>query len=82
VPLNAVLDSIDVARENGMKATKTANKIADSSFAEISKEWIFEGTLGGDLPQLTGLLCKSKAPGSCSVLRFELFHFLQQPLER
>jgi hypothetical protein len=37
VPLNAVLDSIDVARENGMKATKTANKIADSSFAEISK---------------------------------------------
>jgi hypothetical protein len=51
VPLNAVADSIDVAREAGTKVTKKANEIVDNSFAEnLDKSGFLKELWGGRLP--------------------------------
>jgi hypothetical protein len=51
VPLNAVLDSVDVAREAGAKVTKKANDIVDNSFAEhLEQSGFLKELWGGRLP--------------------------------
>ena len=52
VPLNAVADSVDVAREAGTKITKKANEIVDNSFAEnLEKSGYLKEVWGGKVPQ-------------------------------
>jgi len=52
VPLNAVADSIDVAREAGTKITKKASEIVDNTFAEnLEKSGFLKELWGGKLPQ-------------------------------
>jgi NitT/TauT family transport system substrate-binding protein len=51
VPLNAVTDSIEVARESGAKVSKKANEIIDNSFAEnLEKSGFLKELWGGRLP--------------------------------
>ena len=51
VPLNAVVDSVDVAREAGTKVTKKANDIVDNRFAEhLEKSGFLKELWGGRLP--------------------------------
>lgn len=51
VPLDAVADSIDVARDSGIKVTKKANEIVDNSFAEnLEKSGFLKELWGGKLP--------------------------------
>jgi NitT/TauT family transport system substrate-binding protein len=51
VPLNAVADSVEVAREAGAKVTKKANEIVDNSFAEnLEKSGFLKELWGGKLP--------------------------------
>ena len=51
VPLNAVAESIEVARESGTKVTKKANEIVDNSFAEnLEKSGFLKELWGGKLP--------------------------------
>lgn len=51
VPLDAVADSIDVARDSGIKVTKKANEIVDNSFAEnLEKSGFLKELWGGRLP--------------------------------
>jgi NitT/TauT family transport system substrate-binding protein len=51
VPLNAVAESIDVARESGTKVIKKANDIVDNSFAEnLEKSGFLKELWGGKIP--------------------------------
>jgi NitT/TauT family transport system substrate-binding protein len=51
VPLNAVTESVEVARESGTKVTKKANEIVDNSFAEnLEKSGFLKELWGGKLP--------------------------------
>jgi ABC-type nitrate/sulfonate/bicarbonate transport system substrate-binding protein len=51
VPLDAVADSIDVARDSGIKVTKKANEIVDNSFAEnLEKSGFMKELWGNRLP--------------------------------
>jgi NitT/TauT family transport system substrate-binding protein len=51
VPLNAVADSVEVAREAGAKVSKKANDIVDNSFAEnLQKSGFLKELWGGKLP--------------------------------
>ena len=51
VPLNAVADSVEVAREAGAKVSKKANEIVDNSFAEnLQKSGFLKELWGGKLP--------------------------------
>ena len=51
VPLNAVVESIDVAREAGAKITRKANEIVDNSFAEnLEKSGFLKELWDGKLP--------------------------------
>jgi len=51
VPLNAVADSVDVAREAGAKVTKKAHEIVDNSFAEnLEKSGFLKELWGSRLP--------------------------------
>jgi len=51
VPLDAVADSIEVARDSGIKVTKKANEIVDNSFAEnLEKSGFLKELWGGRLP--------------------------------
>jgi len=51
VPLNAVSDSIDLARESGIKTTKKANEIVDNGFAEnLEKSGFVKELWGGKIP--------------------------------
>jgi NitT/TauT family transport system substrate-binding protein len=51
VPLDAVADSIDVARESGIKVTKKANEIVDNSFAEnLEKSGFLKELWGNKIP--------------------------------
>jgi ABC-type nitrate/sulfonate/bicarbonate transport system substrate-binding protein len=51
VPLDAVADSIDVARDSGIKVTKKANEIVDNGFAEnLEKSGFLKELWGGRLP--------------------------------
>lgn len=52
VPLNAVADSIEVAREAGAKISKTADEIVDNSFAEnLEKTGFLKELWVGKLPR-------------------------------
>ncbi|HEX2929008.1 MAG TPA: ABC transporter substrate-binding protein [Candidatus Binatia bacterium] len=52
VPLNAVVESIDVARDAGTKIAKKASEIVDNSFAEnLEKSGYLKEIWGGKLPQ-------------------------------
>jgi ABC-type nitrate/sulfonate/bicarbonate transport system substrate-binding protein len=51
VPLDAVADSIEVARESGIKVTKKANEIVDNSFAEnLEKSGFLKELWGNRIP--------------------------------
>ena len=51
VPLNAVTDSVDVARESGLKILRQANELVDNSFAEsLDKSGFLKDLWGGKLP--------------------------------
>jgi NitT/TauT family transport system substrate-binding protein len=51
VPLNAVVDSVDVARDSGTKVTKKASELVDNSFAEtLDKSGFLKELWGGKLP--------------------------------
>ena len=51
VPLDAVADSIDVARESGIKVTKKANEIVDNGFAEsLEKSGFLKELWGNRIP--------------------------------
>jgi NitT/TauT family transport system substrate-binding protein len=51
VPLDAVTDSIDVAREAGIKVTKKASEIVDNSFAEnLEKSGFLKELWGNKVP--------------------------------
>jgi NitT/TauT family transport system substrate-binding protein len=51
VPLDAVTDSIDVARESGIKVTKKPNEIVDNSFAEnLEKSGFLRELWGNKIP--------------------------------
>ena len=51
VPLNAVTDSVDVARESGLKILRQANELVDNSFAEsLDKSGFLKELWGGKLP--------------------------------
>ena len=51
VPLNAVADSVDVARESGTKVSKKANELVDNSFADnLEKSGFLKELWGGKLP--------------------------------
>jgi NitT/TauT family transport system substrate-binding protein len=51
VPLDAVTDSIDVARESGIKVTKKASEIVDNSFAEnLEKSGFLRELWGSKIP--------------------------------
>jgi NitT/TauT family transport system substrate-binding protein len=51
VPLNAVTDSIDVARDAGTKIVKNTSQIVDTSFAEnLEKSGFLKELWGGKLP--------------------------------
>jgi NitT/TauT family transport system substrate-binding protein len=51
VPLNAVADSVEVARESGTKVTKKANELVDNSFADnLEKSGFLKELWGGRLP--------------------------------
>jgi len=51
VPLNAVAESVEVARESGTKVTKKANEIVDNSFAEnLEKSGFLKELWGSRLP--------------------------------
>jgi len=51
VPLNAVSESVEVAREAGAKVTKKANEIVDNSFAEnLEKSGFLRELWGGKIP--------------------------------
>jgi len=52
VPLNAVAESVEVARESGTKVIKKANEIVDNSFTEnLEKSGFLKELWGGKLPQ-------------------------------
>lgn len=51
VPLNAVAESIDVARDSGVKVVKKANEIIENSFAEnLEKSGFLKELWGGKVP--------------------------------
>ena len=51
VPLDAVADSIDVARDSGIKVTKKAGDIVDNSFAEnLEKSGFLKELWGNRIP--------------------------------
>jgi hypothetical protein len=51
VPLDAVTDSIEVARESGIKVTKKTNEIVDNSFAEnLEKSGFLKELWGNKIP--------------------------------
>jgi NitT/TauT family transport system substrate-binding protein len=51
VPMDAVADSIDVARDSGIKVTKKANEIVDNSFvANLEKSGFLKELWSGRLP--------------------------------
>ena len=51
VPINAVSESVEVAREAGTKVTKKATDLVDNSFAEnLGKTGFLKELWGGEVP--------------------------------